>query len=285
MKKSGMRKGGWWWISACFMLLILGFTFVVRREEMTGGSCARQSQSQNESYSCRLIAPANLPTGYLVIVGIGGVFVAVSTLSAIRRQTRSIHHQAIQVRQQTHILNKSAEATEIAAESAKASADALIASERAWLIAELVPTAIKHGHRWYVPDGNKTGELSDADLSDGNQFKYQLKVTNMGRTPAFVTNYSISRSNGSDEGQLIDFELPHRSLGAGGQWYLYALDVDTEVRNYSDDSAIVFFGNITYQHVFSNKTTIQEHFAYAFKRETGRLERMPVPENRRASEG
>jgi hypothetical protein len=227
------------------------------------------------------------PTLGLVVVGAIAAVVGICTLKKLEkqaafmaRQTKSIHHQAVQVRRQTHILNQSADAAQKAADAAKDSAAALINSERAWLIAELVPTAIKFGDgRWYKPVGNNIGELSDANLADGKQLEYQLKVTNMGKTPAYVTKYTISRSNGTDQGQLIDFELPHRSLASSEPWYLYALDVDREVRKYAADDKIFFFGNVFYQHVFSNKETIREPFAYIFKRESGRLERMPLPDD------
>jgi hypothetical protein len=49
-----------------------------------------------------LITSANLPTDYLVIFGLGGVFVAIFTL-------KSIHHQAVQVRKQTRIFKQSAD--------------------------------------------------------------------------------------------------------------------------------------------------------------------------------
>jgi hypothetical protein len=231
------------------------------------------------------------PTLGLVVVGAAAAVVGICTLKKLEeqarfmeRQTKSIHHQAVQVRRQTHILNKSAAAAQKAAEAAQDSSAALINSERAWLIAELVPTATKFAGRWYKPVGNNMGELSDAELADGKQFEYQLKVTNMGKTPAYVTRYTISRSNGTDEGQLIDFGLPHRSLASSERWYLCALDVEREVKNYAAEEKVLFFGNIFYQHVFSNKDTIRESFAYFFKRENGRLERIPLPDDKAAKQ-
>lgn len=64
---------------------------MVWRVQKTGGVC-----HDSKSYSCELISPTNLPTGCLVIVGILGVFAAVFTL-------KSIHHQAVQMREQTRI--------------------------------------------------------------------------------------------------------------------------------------------------------------------------------------
>jgi hypothetical protein len=112
------------WIVGVFSVLIFVFTLIVCWAEKSGGACYKQRDSQreedrislltvdglekeqessqqtnspaaySESYLCRLIAPANLPNIYLVLIGIGGVFVALFTL-------KSIHHQAVQARKQT----------------------------------------------------------------------------------------------------------------------------------------------------------------------------------------
>ena len=82
-----------------------------------------KASANSESYFCRLITPANLPTDYLVIVGVGGVFAALATLQVLSRQAQSVRYQT------THLKN--------AAIAAKISADALIASERAWILVEM----------------------------------------------------------------------------------------------------------------------------------------------------
>lgn len=68
--------------------------------------------------------------GLLVIAGFLGIRVAYKTLKTIERQARSTHHQAVQVRKQTHILGKSAEAAQKAAEATLLTAQAAIASAR-----------------------------------------------------------------------------------------------------------------------------------------------------------
>jgi hypothetical protein len=55
---------------------------------------------------------AALATVALAIIGFFGVRAALDTLSAIRKQTRSIHHQAVQVRKQTRLLRISAQVAE-----------------------------------------------------------------------------------------------------------------------------------------------------------------------------
>src|SRR5580698_1303073 len=109
------------------------FTLIVWWAQRIGGPCYVQTKASPEaivSYRCKLISSANLPTDYLVVIGAGGVFVAIFTL-------KSIHHQAVQVREQTDILNTSAKATQEAVEAAKLNAQAVINTERPWFVVTL----------------------------------------------------------------------------------------------------------------------------------------------------
>jgi len=111
------------WIVGVFSVLIFVFTLIVSWAEKSGGACYKQRNSQreedrrspltvdglekeqespqqtnnpaadSESYLCRLIAPANLPNIYLVLVGIGGIFAAIGTLDILKRQTNAIERQ------------------------------------------------------------------------------------------------------------------------------------------------------------------------------------------------
>lgn len=81
----------WRHLAILYVLVFIGFTFLVWRVQKTSGAC-----HDSDSYLCKLISATNLPTDYLVITGILGVFAAVFTL-------KSIHHQAVQMRKQTKI--------------------------------------------------------------------------------------------------------------------------------------------------------------------------------------
>jgi hypothetical protein len=116
-------------ISAVFTMLIVSLTYVVWRAERSSGVCSGGSLSS--SYRCKLISPENLPSVYLVLVGMGGVFVAIFTLNRIARQTRSTHNQAVQVRKQTKILTQSADAAKQAADAALLNVKSIIDKERA----------------------------------------------------------------------------------------------------------------------------------------------------------
>jgi hypothetical protein len=116
---------------------------------------------------CRLLiklsdafAPSTWSNWALVIVGIGAIISALRTLTAIRKQTKHIGRQALSMRRQTTILRASVAAAEKNAESAKITAHALINSERAWVDGEIVNNAA-------------------------------LRITNYGRTPAYIIKYEI----------------------------------------------------------------------------------------------
>jgi hypothetical protein len=98
--------------------------------------------------------------GLLVIAGFLGIRVAYKTLKTLERQARSTHHQAVQVRKQTGLLTKSAEA-------ALLNAQAVIDSERAWIHADFISREIIGVTR------------------------YSLVITNQGKTPAQVFGYHI----------------------------------------------------------------------------------------------
>jgi hypothetical protein len=110
-----------WWIAG-FLTLLIVLTFVVWWEQKSGGACYEQHATQNvenlvpsvgkeqespqqtngpasdsESYLCRLLIPANLPTDYLVLIGLGGVLAALGTLSAIKRQADLMESSLVSV--------------------------------------------------------------------------------------------------------------------------------------------------------------------------------------------
>ncbi|MGA8367224.1 MAG: hypothetical protein ACLQMT_09805 [Candidatus Acidiferrales bacterium] len=70
-----------------------------------GKDCsANQKQSQDQTsracthantYLCRVLTPASLPTIYLVLIGIGGIAVAIGTLEILERQTKAIEDTVV----------------------------------------------------------------------------------------------------------------------------------------------------------------------------------------------
>src|SRR6266436_332529 len=82
---------------------------------------------------------------------------------------------------QMEIMQNQARATETAANAANKSAEALINSERAWVIAELAPQAVPFGDHWGRFVGKGHASPSPEEIRAGHHLRYKLKLTNMGR--------------------------------------------------------------------------------------------------------
>jgi hypothetical protein len=216
------------WVGAVFTLLIIGFTLVVWREEKSGGACYEQHNSRNaedrrplsvdglekkqesprqtdspasnsESYFCNLIAPANLPNIYLALIGMGGVFVAIFTL-------KSIHHQAIQARKQTHILKNSAETAEKSADAAYLNAQAVINSERPWLLIQ------RDEHKDSITKPNFF-PLEETMSGQQRATYCHVFIRNYGKTPAKVIAEVLELQIGENRSEPPDpgvFSKPKR---------------------------------------------------------------------------
>jgi hypothetical protein len=96
-------------------------TVIVVEQEAANAQDDR-AKSDSKGYFKRLFTPENLPNIVLCLVGIGGIIVAVCTLRIIERQTKHLRNSVVQARR--------------AANAARQSTDALINSERAWVLVE-----------------------------------------------------------------------------------------------------------------------------------------------------
>lgn len=98
--------------------------------------------------------------------------------------------------QQTVQTRRAADAGMIAAVAAKANTDALIASERAWLVVELIPMAKMFANgRWYRDQGYLR-ELNDEEILGGLHYTYEIRASNVGRTPARISKLQTQFSCG-----------------------------------------------------------------------------------------
>src|SRR5665213_2726591 len=133
-----MKK--WVIIIASFVLMfaIIGTWEAKRCEDSTTAN----------SFRCLVLTPANLPNIFLVLIGFGGIVVAIGTLDVLERQT---------------------EAARIAAESAKDSAEALWAGQRAQL------SVAAYG--------------SPIDDIVSKTPRVQIELANRGMTPAYDCSY------------------------------------------------------------------------------------------------
>jgi hypothetical protein len=155
--------------------------------------------------------------------------------------------------------------------------------ERAWLVVELVPVCARYGvdRTWYRPIADSQAPLSQAELEAGEQFRHQLVITNMGRTPALIIKYEISCSRESTHPpieQSMDFGMPYRSLAATWSYIAREVNLGQFIRESPDEVRVYFSGSVTYQHVFSRNESVQEEFAYFFSRADESLEWLPLPE-------
>jgi hypothetical protein len=110
----------------------------------------------------------------LVVVGVAGTIAAIVTLRTIRRQTIAIETQVREMQntgKQTDRLIEEATKQSIAA---KRSAEALINSERAWVEGKLAEP-----------------QKDFLTLDSGSPYNYQLRISNVGRTPAHVIEWEI----------------------------------------------------------------------------------------------
>lgn len=119
-----------------------------------------RSNKNTQSIWHKGFGPNAWPNWALVIVGVGGILVAVRTLNAIASQAQTMERQTA--------------ATEKAAEAAKKSADAVINGERAWMVGT-EPS--------YVVETN-TGKIQ-------NIF-YGCSIKNVGKTPSRIQEVGLT---------------------------------------------------------------------------------------------
>lgn len=126
-----------WWP---FLAIILAIAVVIGWKEKRCQSAACESSG----YFCHLFSSANLPTLFLVFVGLGAIWVALRTLKGIERQAEAIESQS----------------------------EALINSERAWVDGEIttVDAEIAGAARYQlriINHGKTPAEIFSWHMSNG----------------------------------------------------------------------------------------------------------------------
>ena len=96
-------------------------------QNQAGRACAHAN-----AYICRVLTTANLPTIYLILIGAGGIAVAMGTLKILDQQTK---------------------AAESAAETARLNAQAAVNADRPWLLIPMGSEFPEIGHP-ILPDVN-----------------------------------------------------------------------------------------------------------------------------------
>jgi hypothetical protein len=207
-------------------------------------------------------APSTWSNWALVIVGIGAVIAAIITLRTLNQQT-------------------------IAATKA---AEALVSSERAWVVVELIPLAIRFSDgQWYRTGGVRV-PLNTEEIVRGEHLRYELKVTNMGRTPAHIFAFHIlyqcledgvrdlPENVGSHLAEAREFE----HIIAGSDSFQISepiIDVQLNARDSWDaisrfEKTVVVSGWVKYRHMFSETDDFYAPFCYSYHASQAKLTRV-----------
>jgi len=208
----------------------------------------------SETFLCRVLAPANLPNVFLVLVGIAGIIVAIGTLEILGRQT--------------DIFEKSADA-------ALLNAQAVMNSERAWLVVELKPLALRYSDgQWYRFVEDKPVAMSAAEILAGQHLQYTLRFINLGKTPAFIVKYEIYCLRANVPREVIEFGQPYLFLAGGGLMDMETINVSEYTKTTASTDWVLIGATVSYQHVFSKTYVAEEQAVYRFSTETNSLQRI-----------
>ena len=191
-------------------------------------------------------ADVTWPTWALVIVGLGGTLAAILTLRTIRRQTDAIQQQVHEMRNTSRQTDRLIEEATKQSIAAKKSAEALINTERAWIMVELD----------WVP-GYPRVLLADGSHGPYTSAAIRFTYTNEGKTIAWIDEkracFQIVTElpKEPDLSALKILELEPEWLGVQGKGQL---DETLETpRHATRDEILVIWGVIKYRDAFNNE--------------------------------
>ncbi len=208
-------------------------------------------------------------TAIYVLTTVVHVRISKSTLHAIRDQAKSssdqFTEQLAEAKRASEAAMKGAGAAEQSALAAKASADALVNSERAWLLVDIEPQG---GKTHLLTSTNSQGE-------DNSGVYVVIIIKNHGRSPAWITQ-QIHRFEIEEEIS----EAPDFSKELEGEKYSVPLAPGADVRHnrtlisrghVGPKKKPVLFGMVRYTDVFGrdHSTTFGYHVSLF-----GKLDRM-----------
>jgi len=167
-------------------------------------------------------------------------------------------------------------------------ADAIVNSERAWVIAELVPQAVKFGDHWCRFVGSGHASMSTEEILAGHHLRYKLKFTNMGRTPAQIFGFTIHYSCLDEDvrdlpenagGNQTSYHSFEHLLGGNGQAVEIGepiVDVGSYIGDALDaikrlEKTAVIHGFVKYRHMFSSTDDCFADFCYSYTASQERL--------------
>jgi hypothetical protein len=206
------------------------------------------------------------------------------SIEEVRRQTGIMSQQTTAIREEIGIMERQTRAIE-------KQAQALVNSERAWVIAELVPVCTNFGNgRWARRVGGHLASLSDLEILKGEHLRQQISFTNMGRTPAHILRYQITYTclrqgaarlgegaiSKHDSGRIFDHLLAATDSVDAPE----TVDVNEHMVGHIKEinqlhNTALFHGWVEYLHVFSDVEVVKVPFCYVYKPSTLGLERVP----------
>jgi hypothetical protein len=169
--------------------------------------------------------------------------------------------------------------TRKAAQATSKSVDAVIKSERAWVIPEVVPFAKRKSdqwHRWI--GGGETVPMEAGEILRGEHLRHGLKFVNMGRTAARISAYQIHIGLFDWRKEILKIQKIHyngdfgRMLG-GGEATEMLPDETIDLHEVANNPAagidtwknwLVILVWVSYQHVFSGTEPDNELFRFVF---------------------
>jgi hypothetical protein len=231
---------------------------VVAVESPTGANNQDKTAEKSAKYPWgELLAPANIPNWFLVLVGTVTGWFVYKTLRAIKKQADIMEVGARDARE------SGAEATRIALATAKAARKAADAAEMSAKAAMgvAVPVLVLQELQFENHGGTYEG-----------LFKYptfRISVKNFGQSPAFLKSYAVVVATDDLPPQPIYPKAPwpcdmHEVVDAGAQYTLGGSDGRTATNDPVDDETLrilvarmnapVVYGFVTYRDVFGAST-------------------------------
>ena len=163
------------------------------------------SQNKQDESLCERLLDALVSQWPLVLLGIATLFVVGYQAREMARATQAMHDSTKEVKRQADIMERQtgaiekqaglmerqASAGEKAATAAFLNAQTMINSERARLALEFVPMSAIFGGQWQRIESYGGVSMSKEEVAAGKHLSYQLKVTNLGRTPAEMFAFNL----------------------------------------------------------------------------------------------
>jgi len=181
--------------------------------------------------------------------------------------------------------------TRKAAKAAELNAQAVIDAERAWVIAEVAPTARHFDDGWYRRVDSEWTRLSTAETFRGEHLKHGLKFINMGRTAAQVSGYAVHCGLFDWKRGILKIQVIHYNGDfnhtLGGSDVIEIPDEIIDVNEFVKDPAagidsfknrMVVLVSVNYRHIFSHADVEEEVFRFVFNPRTMRMERRQATE-------